>query len=210
MSLQHKIPHQPGIYGIINQLTKKFYIGQTTNLYNAYKNHARAFANNGNSGNRYLVKDVIKYGKENFVFQIFEIIPSEEIVDNQYLNDLKDIYLTCVDFGVYNHSHRKRLKAKGIHFTFDQETGLYSWSRNPDTENTKKVNPDQIPSQLEKQKKLELPITPEAREKLVNSLQTSKGGWTRKDLEIIGVDWPPPSGWKAAFIKYGENWKNFL
>ncbi|WP_027250201.1 GIY-YIG nuclease family protein [Planktothrix agardhii] len=153
MSLQHKIPRQPGIYGIINQLTQKFYIGQTTNLYNAYKNHACAFENNGNPGNRSLVKDVIKYGKENFVFQVFEIIPSEEIVDNQYLNDLKDIYLTCVDFGVYNHSHRKRLKAKGIHFTFDQETGLYSWSRNPETENTKKVNPDQIPSQLvEKQK----------------------------------------------------------
>lgn len=89
MNLQRNIPQQPGIYGIINQLIEKFYIGKTTNLYKVYKNHSHAFATNDNLGYLYLIKDVIKYGKENFAFQIFEIVLPEEIIDNTYLNDLK-------------------------------------------------------------------------------------------------------------------------
>lgn len=210
MNLQRNIPQQPGIYGIINQLIEKFYIGKTTNLYKAYKNHIHAFATNDNLGYLYLIKDVIKYGKENFAFQIFEIVLPEEIIDNTYLNDLKDIYLNCAHFGVYNHSHRKKLKAKGITFKLDLETDLYSGSRNQETETTEKATCHKIYFQVEEKEKLEIPTTPEAREKLVNSLQTPQGGWTKKDLEKIGVDWPPMKGWKTAFIKYGQNWKNSL
>lgn len=73
-----------------------------------------------------------------------------------------------------------------------------------------KANSHQISVQVEEQEKLEIPLTPEEREKLVNSLQTPQGGWTKKDLEKIGVGWPPLKGWKAAFIKYGKNWETKL
>lgn len=36
-------------------------------------------------------------------------------------------------------------------------------------------------------------VTPE----LVQEAMTGVGGWTREQLAILGVAWPPPSGWKA-------------
>lgn len=29
---------------------------------------------------------------------------------------------------------------------------------------------------------------------------SSKGGWSREQLHILGVPWPPPSGWKKRVI----------
>ncbi len=34
-------------------------------------------------------------------------------------------------------------------------------------------------------------LTPE----LIRLAQTSQGGFTQKQLETLGIDWPPPSGW---------------
>ncbi len=36
---------------------------------------------------------------------------------------------------------------------------------------------------------------------------TPAGGYTRKFLESIGVSWPPKSGWKEDFIKFGPRKK---
>lgn len=35
---------------------------------------------------------------------------------------------------------------------------------------------------------------------LIDSLQTERGGWTRADLAKLGVEWPPPRGWKKRLI----------
>lgn len=32
--------------------------------------------------------------------------------------------------------------------------------------------------------------------------KTPNGGYCRKDLEALGVPWPPPQGWKAALIQH--------
>ncbi len=29
---------------------------------------------------------------------------------------------------------------------------------------------------------------------------SSKGGYNKKQLEILGVEWPPQKGWKSALI----------
>ena len=34
-------------------------------------------------------------------------------------------------------------------------------------------------------------LTPE----LIRLAQTSQGGFTQKQLEFLGIGWPPPSGW---------------
>jgi hypothetical protein len=32
------------------------------------------------------------------------------------------------------------------------------------------------------------------------SKQTAKGGWTKKQLALWGVTWPPPKGWKKKLL----------
>jgi hypothetical protein len=34
----------------------------------------------------------------------------------------------------------------------------------------------------------------------IESLKTAKGGWTKASLASIGVDWPPPAGWKEKLL----------
>lgn len=34
----------------------------------------------------------------------------------------------------------------------------------------------------------------------IESLKSDKGGFTRKQLEAIGVTWPPEKGWKGKVI----------
>lgn len=37
-------------------------------------------------------------------------------------------------------------------------------------------------------------------EELIESLKTPAGAWTRKTLAMLGVSWPPASGWKRRII----------
>jgi hypothetical protein len=35
----------------------------------------------------------------------------------------------------------------------------------------------------------------------IESLKTDKGGWTKDSLKSLGVEWPPPSGWKNKLLQ---------
>ena len=35
---------------------------------------------------------------------------------------------------------------------------------------------------------------------IIEQHKTEKGGWTRAQLQAIGVGWPPPRGWVQAVI----------
>lgn len=35
---------------------------------------------------------------------------------------------------------------------------------------------------------------------LIKSGQSAKGGWTRKQLQLLGVEWPPKQGWRRRVI----------
>lgn len=42
---------------------------------------------------------------------------------------------------------------------------------------------------------------------------SSKGGYNKKQLEILGVEWPPQKGWKSALIGTmisKKQYQNFL
>lgn len=36
---------------------------------------------------------------------------------------------------------------------------------------------------------------------LIELLKSPRGGWTRDNLKILGVPWPPPHGWKRELEK---------
>jgi len=50
---------------------------------------------------------------------------------------------------------------------------------------------------------------------IIERAKSEKGGYTKKQLEIIGVEWPPHKGWKREFkhkqiIISQEQLKEFL
>lgn len=40
----------------------------------------------------------------------------------------------------------------------------------------------------------------EITEEYIESLKTENGGWTKESLELLGVPWPPPKGWKKKLL----------
>ena len=128
MNMKAQLSGKGGIYAIINNVTGKFYIGKTQDFYKRYTTYSSAFKKGSNPGNKALVRDAIKYGRENFAFKVLEVVTSDELKDPRYLSILEEMYLNCAHFSVYNYTHRRYLKKKGIQFQFDSETGFYSWS----------------------------------------------------------------------------------
>lgn len=39
-------------------------------------------------------------------------------------------------------------------------------------------------------------------EEFIDSFKTAKGGYTKESLKLLGVDWPPPRGWRDDLIKW--------
>jgi hypothetical protein len=40
----------------------------------------------------------------------------------------------------------------------------------------------------------------EAARQRIASMKTARGGWTKKDLETLGVPWPPIRGWQKRIV----------
>lgn len=71
-----------GIYCIENTVTKKRYIGQSTNISRRWINHKIALKNNIHR-NSHLQNSWNKYGKENFKFQVLEECLEENLNDRE-------------------------------------------------------------------------------------------------------------------------------
>lgn len=41
-----------------------------------------------------------------------------------------------------------------------------------------------------------VPVT----EEFIESGKSPRGGWTREQLRLLGVSWPPPKGWKQGVL----------
>jgi hypothetical protein len=37
-------------------------------------------------------------------------------------------------------------------------------------------------------------------EEIIDIAQSCKGGWSKEQFELIGVEWPPVKGWKSLVI----------
>lgn len=65
-----------GVYKITNLANKKIYIGYAQNLYKRKYYHFLTLEENSHS-NCYLQEEYLKYGKENFKFEIIEFCSKE-------------------------------------------------------------------------------------------------------------------------------------
>ena len=71
------IPTKAGIYKITNLTSGKFYIGSSQNLRRRKKAHFKDLRL-GTHSNKFLQRSFIKYGEENFIFEILELCPKGE------------------------------------------------------------------------------------------------------------------------------------
>ena len=37
-------------------------------------------------------------------------------------------------------------------------------------------------------------------EEILDRARTPRGGWTKAQLEVLGVGWPPPQGWRRRVV----------
>jgi group I intron endonuclease len=85
-----------GIYKIVNKINKKIYIGKSINIEKRWKEHIRHSKEGHQSHNIPLHKAIIKYGKENFIFEVIQEC------DTDILNDLEKFYIKK-----YNSNNKK-------------------------------------------------------------------------------------------------------
>lgn len=82
--------NQSGIYKITNKTNGMFYIGSTKNFRKRYREHNSQLLK-GSHINNYLQHSYNKYGKENFYFEVIEVVNDTEnliIVEQRYLDNL--------------------------------------------------------------------------------------------------------------------------
>lgn len=90
----------PGIYKITNVETKKFYIGSSNIVKRRAKEHHKKLIS-GTHSNPFFQNAFIKYGIENFIFEILELCSYEDlIVREQYWLDETKCYDSLIGYNI--------------------------------------------------------------------------------------------------------------
>lgn len=113
-----------GIYKITNKITGDFYIGQSTNIKTRFSQH-RSLNKTPKSE---LNKAIVKYGKENFTYEIVEMCSKEKLLEREayYIKELQPTYNYI---GLTNNTKFKSLISKATK----------QWWKNLDEETKKKI-----------------------------------------------------------------------
>lgn len=87
-----------GIYKITNLVNDKSYIGSSINIYNRKHTHSTKLKNNNHS-NKHLQAAYIKYGSDEFIFEVLEYCEKDKLVEreNYYINLIKPEYNTRIE-----------------------------------------------------------------------------------------------------------------
>ena len=91
--MQHSI--QPGVYMVKNLITGSIYVGQSETPYQRKTQHMSIRkSKKGFNTNQWLNKDLNKYGREAFVFEILEHCAKEDLKEREdfYIRTLKPYY----------------------------------------------------------------------------------------------------------------------
>jgi group I intron endonuclease len=89
--------NRSGIYKITNIINNKIYIGSAVNFIKRKQYHIRMIKNKKHC-NKHLEKSFLKYGLENFKFEIIEIVENKNLLlerEQFYLDLLKPQYNIC-------------------------------------------------------------------------------------------------------------------
>lgn len=124
------IPKKSGIYQIRNLVNGKIYIGSAVNLHARWQKHSSCLRHNKHC-NIKLQNAYNKYGKDNIVFEVVELVPNkEQLLDReQYyidtLNTVNEGYNICPiagnTTGVF-HTEETIQKMKIAHSNISEET----------------------------------------------------------------------------------------
>lgn len=84
---------QAGIYQIKNLQNNKVYIGSSINVYNRFHTHSTKLKY-GNHVNIHLQSSYLKYGKDNFIFEVLEYCSVEQLqqLEQEYIDKLNPEY----------------------------------------------------------------------------------------------------------------------
>jgi hypothetical protein len=97
-SYRNELKNKQGVYGIINTINKKQYIGSSKDLYLRLLEHVV-----GKKSNKALQKSIAKYGLDNFYFCVYKFYEDNETVNNITLTNLETEYIKIFDFNcLYN------------------------------------------------------------------------------------------------------------
>lgn len=111
-----------GIYRIINLVNEKVYYGSTSRFNRRYASH-KATLEAGTHVNTYLLNEYKKYGSDNFLFEVIEIINGNEkerlIIEQKYLDRFYDKQKKCFNLRSDAASSRAGVKQRKPtdHFT---------------------------------------------------------------------------------------------
>lgn len=85
-----------GIYKITNLVNNDFYIGSAVNFRKRFNTH-KHFLSKGKRCNKYLYNAINKYGIENFLIEIIEVVNKENILNREqyYIDSLNPKYNIC-------------------------------------------------------------------------------------------------------------------
>lgn len=76
-------PDAPGVYVILNKITMRAYIGQSTSIASRFRSHKSALKS-GTHGNPTLQADWKSYGAEAFAFHVFSSVEPADLLDVEY------------------------------------------------------------------------------------------------------------------------------
>jgi len=101
-----------GIYQIRNLINNKIYLGSAYNLYDRYRVHKSTLLNNKHD-NEHLQRSFNKYGKDNFIFELVEIV--ENLVniydiEVKYLNRHFDYGKSCYNMNEETSPNKSLIK----------------------------------------------------------------------------------------------------
>lgn len=90
-----------GIYTIKNIVNNKIYIGSSVNIKRRWDAHKTALKHNKHKA-VYLQRSYNKYGKDNFLFEILEVVKDKNLIltrEQYYIDTLNPEYNTCKKAG---------------------------------------------------------------------------------------------------------------
>lgn len=108
-----------GIYKITNMINNKIYIGSAVDFYDRFSHHRKRLRG-GYHSNTHLQRSFDKYGENNFIFEIIEIVEDKSMLldREQYWLD----YTKCYDRNIgYNIAKNARSPMLGVKLSDEQK-----------------------------------------------------------------------------------------
>lgn len=170
-----------GIYHIKNIINNKIYIGSAADFYERWHSHNH-YLNSGNHHNVHLQRAFEKYGRENFIFEIIEIVEDKsKLIEREqyYIDTLKPEY----------NIRKDATSNLGIKFSIEHRAKLSAW---------------QIGNKLSKETKYKISKTLSGR--IISEEIRIRMGAAHRKLD----KWPCLDGWKCKCKDCKKKRSNYM